>query len=67
MSRLYRLVQCVVGLVFGSKPKETPLPEEWVSIGKRPMPGKTWPEYEARRNTQTGRIQYYIPEGNCWM
>ncbi len=69
MSRLYRLLDWCTNLVFGAEPKKLPEPTpDWVDIGKRPLPGeKNGLLYEARQDRKTGRIQYYIPEANCWV
>lgn len=69
MSLIYRLLDRFTDMVFGPEPKEMPVIEpDWVYIGKKPMPGeKNGLVYEARKDRRSGKIQYYIPEGNVWM
>lgn len=69
MSLIYCLVDWFVNLFLGTEPKAPSEPTpDWVYIGKRPMPGeKNGLLYEARQDRKTGRVQYYIPEGKCWV
>lgn len=65
MSLIYRLTKWFLASEEPTKEEE---PISWEYIGKKPLPGRTnGILYEARRDPNTGRTQYYVEEGKVWV